>query len=129
VKPKPVTTTGNGLLVAFSAIAVGFIIAVYRHWLPIDVTFGILGVYALCSPVTFAVYQWDKRRAMTHGYRVSEKTLHLLEFFGGWPAALVAQRVLHHKNRKVPYQLVFWSLVGLHGLFWLRAWWYPRLFG
>ena len=35
------------------------------------------------------------------------KTLHWLEFLGGWPGALIAQRVIRHKNKKTSFQVDF----------------------
>jgi uncharacterized membrane protein YsdA (DUF1294 family) len=40
--------------------------------------------------------------------------LHLLGLIGGWPAAFVAQRALHHKTRKQPFQTIYWITVALH---------------
>ena len=68
--------------------------------------------YALLSAVTLGVYALDKARARDNQWRIPEKNLHLLELFGGWPGALVAQHWLRHKNRKVAYQVVFWLIVG-----------------
>jgi len=41
------------------------------------------------SLVSFCAYGWDKRRARNGGRRVSERTLQILAFFGGWPGALI----------------------------------------
>ncbi len=57
--------------------------------------------------VTFLAYGVDKRAAKKQHYRVPEVQLHLLEFLGGSPAAIVAQRVFHHKTKKKSYQLSF----------------------
>lgn len=74
--------------------------------------------YALMSAVTFTVYWMDKRFARGGGRRIPEKTLHLLSLAGGWPGALVAQRILRHKNRKVGFQIIFWLTVTLHVGLW-----------
>jgi uncharacterized membrane protein YsdA (DUF1294 family) len=41
---------------------------------------------------------------------------------GGWPGALIAQRVFHHKWKKTRYVIVFWMIGGIHALAW--AWWF-----
>jgi uncharacterized membrane protein YsdA (DUF1294 family) len=45
----------------------------------------------------------------------------MLALVGGWPGALVAQRVLRHKSRKKPFQVTFWVVVVLNcaALAWL----------
>ena len=66
------------------------------------------------SLITFGLYWRDKRKAETGGWRVKESTLHLAEAFGGWAAAFLAQRTLHHKCSKRSYQKVFWTIVLLY---------------
>lgn len=75
---------------------------------------GYAGLVAVTSLVSFAAYGVDKRRAVTGGRRVPERTLHLLAFLGGWPGAIVAQRRFRHKTRKVPFLAAFWGVVVLH---------------
>ena len=81
----------------------------------------ILAAYVLMSAVAFGMYLVDKRRAVGGDWRVSEGTLHVIELLGGWPGALLAQRVLHHKGQKTQYMVVFWTIGGIHALAW--AWW------
>ncbi len=76
------------------------------------------GLYGSASIATFLVYWHDKRAAVRGGSRVPEKTLHGLEFLGGWPGALAAQQLIRHKNRKVRFFLVTWSIGLLHGAAW-----------
>ena len=84
-----------------------------------------LGVVAVMSVVCFIAYGLDKRRAMLDGPRISERSLHWLEFCGGWPGAIVAQRQFRHKTRKLSFQLVFWLVVALHvGLVGVAAYFY-----
>lgn len=80
-----------------------------------------LAAYALMSVVAVTAYWMDKRRAGTGAWRISEATLHGIELLGGWPGALVAQRVFRHKWRKGSYMLVFWLIVALHVVGWV--WW------
>ncbi len=71
-------------------------------------------VVAVMSLVCFLAYGLDKRRAAKGGRRVSERTLHLMAFLGGWPGALLGQRHFRHKTQKVSFRLVFWMVVACH---------------
>ncbi|MBD2608028.1 cold shock and DUF1294 domain-containing protein [Scytonema hofmannii FACHB-248] len=77
-------------------------------------------LYPVMSFLTFTLYADDKSRAKQGRWRVSERTLHLCEFMGGWLGAFIAQRRLRHKSRKVSYQIVFWVIVAIHIIFWLN---------
>jgi uncharacterized membrane protein YsdA (DUF1294 family) len=68
-------------------------------------------LYALLSTITFVVYGFDKLAAERGGKRVSERTLHLLAFCGGWPGALAGQRLFRHKRRNRTFQVDFWLIV------------------
>jgi len=76
-------------------------------------------LYPVMSFLTFTLYADDKSRAKQRRWRVSERTLHLCEFMGGWLGAFIAQRRLRHKSSKVSYQIVFWVIVAIHIIFWL----------
>ncbi|WP_297833688.1 DUF1294 domain-containing protein [Thermomonas sp.] len=67
----------------------------------------VLIALAILNPVTFIIYWIDKRAAQVSARRTAEKTLHLLELLGGWPAAWLAQVLLRHKSRKENYRYVF----------------------
>jgi uncharacterized membrane protein YsdA (DUF1294 family) len=45
----------------------------------------------------------------------------MIALFGGWPGALVAQRVLRHKSSKASFQVTFWAtvLINCGALGWL----------
>jgi uncharacterized membrane protein YsdA (DUF1294 family) len=75
------------------------------------------------SVVAFQAYLVDKRAAVRDRRRIPETTLHLLELLGGWPGALLAQRLIRHKNAKVGYQVVFWVIVMVHVAGWIALWW------
>ncbi|HJV67205.1 MAG TPA: DUF1294 domain-containing protein [Geomonas sp.] len=78
-------------------------------------------VYLLASLVTFLTYALDKSAARNGRWRTRESTLHLLSLVGGWPGALLAQNMLHHKSNKRSFRAVFWMTVGLNcfALCWL----------
>lgn len=71
-------------------------------------------VVGLMSMACFIAYGLDKRRARNGGRRVSEHTLQLLAFLGGWPGALIGQRYFRHKTQKTAFLIVFWLAVVLH---------------
>ena len=71
-------------------------------------------VVGVISLVSFIAYWLDKRRAANGGRRVSERTLHLLAFLGGWPGALIGQRQFRHKTQKVSFRIIFWLVVAVH---------------
>lgn len=76
-------------------------------------------LYTVMSLVTFSLYAEDKSRAKGGQWRISESTLHLCEFAGGWLGGFVAQRKLRHKSIKSSYQIVFWTIVVIHIAFWI----------
>ena len=78
----------------------------------------ILIIYGVMSFCSFIAIIRDKRLARRRQWRVSERTLHLLDLLGGWPGGLVAQQIFRHKTRKVSYQVTFWIIVAIHGLGW-----------
>lgn len=74
----------------------------------------VLVAAAAMSFFTFLLYLADKQRAQDNEWRIPEFTLHLFGFLGGWPGAYVAQRWLRHKTSKLRFQVLFWSVVGVH---------------
>jgi uncharacterized membrane protein YsdA (DUF1294 family)/cold shock CspA family protein len=70
---------------------------------PYWVLFLYLGTSLLC----ILIYWLDKFAAAQGSWRVSESALLLLGLAGGWPGALLAQRLLHHKTRKRSFQSAF----------------------
>jgi uncharacterized membrane protein YsdA (DUF1294 family) len=77
--------------------------------MPINLSLGmtVLGIYCLLSGITFITYLLDKSAAQAGRWRVPEKTLHTLALAGGWPGALLAQKMFRHKTSKKEFQLVF----------------------
>lgn len=85
------------------------------------IPFLIVGFYALMSVASFSMYALDKTAAQRGAWRKAESTLHLVGLAGGWPGALVAQRIFRHKTNKKTFQLAFWFSVVANcaGLLWL----------
>ena len=81
--------------------------AVFSRKLPLLV----LGIYLGASCVAFLAYWIDKSAARNDRWRTQESTLHIFGLIGGWPGALIAQRMLRHKTRKQPFQTIFWVTV------------------
>lgn len=69
--------------------------------------FAIIGLYLITSTIAFVAYAIDKSAAQKNRWRTQESTLHLFALVGGWPGALLAQKTLRHKSKKVEFQTVF----------------------
>jgi uncharacterized membrane protein YsdA (DUF1294 family) len=104
-------TSVAAYLMVFAFISVK---ARFAHWMSQVVLPAYLIVVAVMSLACFITYGMDQRQAAKGGRRVSERTLHLMAFLGGWPGALIAQRQFHHKTQKVQFRIVFWMVVVIH---------------
>ena len=71
-------------------------------------------VYGIMRVATFLIYARDKHSARKSGWRTPESTLFFTGLLGGWPGALAAQRMLHHKSGKRPFLRAFWVTVDLN---------------
>ena len=71
----------------------------------------LIAVYLVTSVSSFIAYGIDKSAAGTNRRRVQESTLHWLAVFGGWPGAMLAQRMFRHKTQKRSFRRVFWLTV------------------
>ena len=74
----------------------------------------ILILYLFLSITTFLLYRQDKIKAKNEAWRTPENKLHFFSLIGGWPGALIAQRLLHHKSRKQSFLVVFYITVILN---------------
>jgi uncharacterized membrane protein YsdA (DUF1294 family) len=75
---------------------------------------GILVLYVAASLAAAVAYRADKSAAKSGRWRTPESTLHVLALIGGWPGALIAQNVFHHKSRKTSFQVAFLATVALN---------------
>lgn len=78
--------------------------------------------YLVMSVATFILYAIDKSRSRRNAWRIRESHLQACALLFGWPGGFLAQQVLRHKNRKTSFQVVFWFIGTLHGIFWV--WWF-----
>lgn len=105
-RPEPRASVSVPALIAslFALFVIG-VAAAGRLPITVAVT------YCAVSILAFFCYWLDKAAARQGRRRTSERTLLLLGLVGGWPGAVLAQRVLHHKSRKRSFQLAFWVTV------------------
>lgn len=73
----------------------------------------------ILSVLSFAAYGFDKYRAGNAGWRTRETSLLLLDALGGWPGGFAAQYYFRHKIRKTSFQLLFWTIVLMHEIWWI----------
>lgn len=83
--------------------------------------------YLALSIACFVAYAVDKSAAVTGEWRVSETRLLILGLLGGWPGAVIAQRVLRHKTRKVAFLSIFWVTVAVNVIALVVFGWPPLL--
>lgn len=98
------TKRNAGRLAAIAVFLVVYLAAVFFWRVPV----WLAGVYGLMSVVAFAAYAVDKSAAQSGGKRISENTLLMLGLVGGWPGAIIAQQLLHHKSSKASFRAIFW---------------------
>lgn len=109
-------------------LACGFVVLLGGCWHAGRLPALLLPALTVINLATFAAYWRDKRAARLGQWRTPESGLHLLELLGGWPAAWLAQRWLHHKSRKPGFRRVYllMSLLNLAALaVWLTGPWRP----
>jgi uncharacterized membrane protein YsdA (DUF1294 family) len=86
----------------------------------------IPAVYLVASIAAVVVYAVDKSASQSGAWRTPERTLHILALIGGWPGALVAQRIFRHKSRKTSFRFAFWATVVLNCGALAGFWWMAR---
>lgn len=99
-----------------SAFAIVFVFATFLAFATVQGKLSLLflALYLVASIVAFALYAIDKSAAHHGRWRTRESTLHLLALIGGWPGALMAQKVLRHKSKKQSFQVIYWITVTLN---------------
>ncbi|MGL4340390.1 MAG: DUF1294 domain-containing protein [Rhodoglobus sp.] len=84
-------------------------------------------LYLLASIACFVAYASDKSAAMSGQWRISETRLLSLGLIGGWPGAIIAQRILRHKTRKLSFISIFWVTVAVNVIALVVFGWPPLL--
>ncbi len=118
--PSALTVWVRGVALALvpAGAFLGFVaLAVFSGELPSLV----LKAYQGASVLAFLAYAFDKSAARSDRWRTPESILHLFGLAGGWPGALLAQRVLRHKSKKLSFQIAFWTTVVLNCA---ALWWF-----
>jgi len=72
------------------------------------------------SLITSIAFIYDKNAAISSKRRVPERTLHLLELFGGVFAVVALMYLIRHKNRKSSFYVVTYLILVL----WITGWIY-----
>jgi uncharacterized membrane protein YsdA (DUF1294 family) len=75
----------------------------------------------------FLLYGYDKLASRRKILRVPERTLHIVAFAGGTPAAFLAQAVFRHKTVKSSFRTAFWLLAAAQAAIVVGIlWWSQR---
>ena len=68
---------------------------------------GVAIIYVAMSIITLIMYGLDKAAARKRESRISERSLLLCGLACGWPGAMLAQKLFHHKTIKPSFRLAF----------------------
>lgn len=73
----------------------------------------------IINVVTFIIYAVDKYKAINKKRRISELTLYILGFLGGFFGSILAMILFRHKTKKFR----FWFLNILYMVIWILFMW------
>ena len=97
------------------ASALLVVVSTTSGWVELSWVFwGYLLATLVASAIAFAVFGIDKRRAVKDQWRVSEKSMHWLALFGGWPGAVIGRELFRHKTQKMAFRLLLPFFAVLH---------------
>ena len=65
---------------------------------------------------TIGCYGLDKLAAKQGRWRVTERKLQILALLGGWPGAMLSQRLFRHKIRKQRFRALFYLVIIINTL-------------
>jgi uncharacterized membrane protein YsdA (DUF1294 family)/cold shock CspA family protein len=101
----------NSASIVFTTL---FIVSICGFVFVGKLSLAVLVFYLVASVAAFIAYACDKSAAKNQQWRIPESTLHILSLLCGWPGALVAQKLLRHKSKKLPFRIIFWATVTLN---------------
>lgn len=78
--------------------------------------------------LAFIIYGIDKRKAVKHQWRISEKALLSISFLSGMIGSIAGMVVFHHKTRKWYFWVVHIFTVILWGVIVYQIWLKPFTF-
>lgn len=61
--------------------------------------------------INFIIFWYDKNQAKKNQYRISEKMLLIITFFGGTIGAALAMMLFRHKTSKTSFLLKFFGIL------------------
>jgi len=111
IRPKYQATGASTSRSVPTVVASLFVLFVIAGTLAGRLPPAVIATYGVVSILTFLVYWFDKSAARQGKWRTKESSLLFLGLAGGWPGAVVAQRVFRHKSRKHSFQVAFWVTV------------------
>lgn len=114
VSERTSSDAASGWSIILILFATGFVAFVAGSAFVGKLPLAVSGLYMAASTVAFIAYALDKSAAKNDQWRTPETTLQVFGLLGGWPGALVAQRLLRHKSRKLSFQITFWTTVVLN---------------
>ena len=114
LKSQATSASTSNLLPLVAALL--FVLFVIARTLMGPLPPAVIAIYGAVSILTFLVYRSDKSAARRGQWRTKESSLLFLGLAGGWPGAVVAQRVLRHKSRKQSFQMAFWGTVVMNSV-------------
>ena len=116
IRPKSQATNVSASSSVPVVVASLFVLFVIAGTLAGPLPPAVIATYGIVSILTFLVYWFDKSAARHGQWRTKESSLLFLGLAGGWPGAVVAQRVLRHKSRKQSFQVAFWGTVVMNSV-------------
>lgn len=78
------------------------------------IIWGVAIYYAVINIILFLMMAIDKRKAVKGRWRISETTLLVTGLLGGAVGGFAAMKLVHHKNRKAYFYMVYGCAVVIH---------------